>query len=447
MMKPVYAVLGPVLLCAGLASQTGRGAPEPQPGIPLNILSRHVAGTPSVDFNLLVLQYCVMCHNDVALTGNLTLQSFDIDAVVGIREATETAEKMIRKLRAGMMPPPGSPRPGPDTLTALATELETRIDEAAAANPNPGSRTFQRLNRAEYASSVKDLLGLEIDVNAFLPLDTKSANFDNIADVQMPSATLIEGYLRAAGYISRVAVGDPDADAGSTTYRVPRTASQKDRVEGAPFGTRGGLSVIHNFPADGKYVFQVTPMPSPEGQLFGRNSLNERVEISIDGEMVAVVDLDRWMSESEYAGMRLTTDSIYVRAGAKRVTAAFIRRFEGVEDDLITPIDNTLADTQIGVGGYGVTTLPHLQRFAIVGPFHVSGVSDTPSRRRIFTCRPTSPEEARPCAESIISRLASRAYRVLAGRLRNRRRGHAFAGGVRRRPEHPDHQARGAPPF
>ena len=411
MMKPVYAVLGPVLLCAGLASQTGRGAPEPQPGIPLNILSRHVAGTPSVDFNLLVLQYCVMCHNDVALTGNLTLQSFDIDAVVGIREATETAEKMIRKLRAGMMPPPGSPRPGPDTLTALATELETRIDEAAAANPNPGSRTFQRLNRAEYASSVKDLLGLEIDVNAFLPLDTKSANFDNIADVQMPSATLIEGYLRAAGYISRVAVGDPDADAGSTTYRVPRTASQKDRVEGAPFGTRGGLSVIHNFPADGKYVFQVTPMPSPEGQLFGRNSLNERVEISIDGEMVAVVDLDRWMSESEYAGMRLMTDSIYVRAGAKRVTAAFIRRFEGVEDDLITPIDNTLADTQIGVGGYGVTTLPHLQRFAIVGPFHVSGVSDTPSRRRIFTCRPTSPEEARPCAESIISRLASRAYR------------------------------------
>ena len=411
MIKPAYAILGPVLLCAGLASQTGRGASKPQPVIPLTALAHHVAETPSVDFNLLVLQYCVMCHNDVALTGNLTLQSFDIDAVVGIREATETAEKMIRKLRAGMMPPPGSPRPGPDTLTALATELETRIDEAAAANPNPGSRTFQRLNRAEYASSVKDLLGLEIDVNAFLPLDTKSANFDNIADVQMPSATLIEGYLRAAGYISRVAVGDPDADAGSTTYRVPRTASQKDRVEGAPFGTRGGLSVIHNFPADGKYVFQVTPMPSPEGQLFGRNSLNERVEISIDGEMVAVVDLDRWMSESEYAGMRLTTDSIYVRAGAKRVTAAFIRRFEGVEDDLITPIDNTLADTQIGVGGYGVTTLPHLQRFAIVGPFHVSGVSDTPSRRRIFTCRPTSPEEARPCAESIISRLASRAYR------------------------------------
>ncbi len=410
MTKSTIAVLGPVLLCLGLVAQTGRVPAAPPQGIPLTTLARHVAATSAVDFNLLVLQYCVVCHNDVALTGNLTLQAFNINAVTEARGATETAERMIRKLRAGMMPPPGSPRPGSDTLTALATELETRIDEAAAANPNPGSRTFQRLNQAEYASSVRDLLGLEIDVDAFLPPDTKSANFDNIADVQMPSATLIEGYLRAAGYISRVAVGDPEADPGSTTYRVPRTASQKERVEGAPFGTRGGLSVIHNFPADGKYVFQVALHAEPTGLLFGRNSLNQRIEISIDGEGVAGIDIDRWMSEQEYAGMTLSTDSIDVRAGAKRVTAAFIRRFEGVEDDLITPIDHTLADTQIGVG-YGVTTLPHLQRFAIVGPFHVSGVSDTPSRRKIFTCRPTSPEEARPCAESIISRLAGRAYR------------------------------------
>ncbi len=410
MTKSTLAVLSPVLLGIGLLAQAGRVPAEPQQGIPLTTLARHVADTSAVDFTILVLQYCVVCHNDVAKTGNLTLQSFNIDAVTASPGAAETSERMIRKLRAGMMPPPGSPRPAPDTLMALVTELETRIDEAVAANPNPGRRTFQRLNQAEYASSVKDLLGLEIDVDAFLPPDTKSANFDNIADVQMPSATLIEGYLRAAGYISRVAVGDPHADPGSTTYKVPRTASQKDRVEGAPFGTRGGLSVIHNFPADGKYVFQVAPHAEPTGQLFGRNSLNQRIEISIDGESVAGIDIDRWMSEQEYAGMTLSTDSIDVRAGAKRVTAAFIRRFEGVEDDLITPIDNTLADTQIGVG-YGVTTLPHLQRLAIVGPFHVTGVSDTPSRSKIFTCRPTSPEEARPCAESIISRLAGQAYR------------------------------------
>ena len=239
--KSTFAVLSPVLIFLCLAARTSRVPTESPQGIPLTTLARHVAETPSVDFNLLVLQYCVVCHNDVAQTGNLTLQSFNIDAVTEARGPAETAEKMIRKLRAGMMPPPGSPRPGPDTLTAFVTELETRIDEAAAANPNPGGRTFQRLNRVEYASSIKDLLGLDIDVNAFLPLDTKSANFDNIADVQMPSATLIEGYLRAAGYISRVAVGDPDADPGSTTYRVPRTASQKDHVEGAPFGTRGGI--------------------------------------------------------------------------------------------------------------------------------------------------------------------------------------------------------------
>ena len=367
----------------------------------------HVPETTATNYTLLILQYCVRCHNDVALNGNLSLQAFNVEQA---DQNGEIAEKMIRKLTARMMPPPGEPRPGGDTLAGLALELEARLDAAAAANPNPGSRMFQRLNRAEYVASVRDLLGLDVSVDAFLPPDTKSANFDNIADVQMPSATLMEGYLRAAGHITRLAVGDPDADPTSATYKVPRTASQKDRVEGAPFGTRGGLSVTHNFPADGKYVFQVYPHPSPEGELFGRNSLNETIEVSVDGERVAVVTLDRWMSESDPGGFTLLTDSIYVRAGARRVSAVFIRRFEGVEDDLITPIDNTLADTQIGLS-YGVTTIPHLQRFTIVGPFGVTGVSDTPARRRIFTCRPLTREEARPCAERIISRLATQAYR------------------------------------
>lgn len=408
MKKSAFALMGPALLCAGLVPQIGRRPPEPLPGIPLSTLARHTPDTASAEtLNMVILRFCVSCHNDVALTGNLSLQGFDVGAAPA---NAEVAERMIRKLRAGMMPPPPMPRPPGDTLTLLASELERRIDEAAAASPSPGSRTFQRLNRAEYAASVRDLLAIDVDVDAFLPLDTKSANFDNIADVQMPSATLIEGYLRAAGHISRMAVGDPDADPSSATYGVARTASQKDRVDGAPFGTRGGVSVIHNFPADGKYVFQVTLYPSPEGELFGRTAGQEQVEVSIDGERVAVLDIDRWMSESDPGGMTVVTDSIRVRAGARRVTAAFIKRFEGREDDLITPIDHTLADTQIGLG-YGVTTLPHLQRFSIVGPFEVTGVSDTPSRQRIFTCRPTSPDEARPCAESIITRLATKAYR------------------------------------
>ncbi|MBI2402182.1 MAG: DUF1592 domain-containing protein [Gemmatimonadetes bacterium] len=349
----------------------------------------------------------MLCHNDQARLGNVSLAGFD---VAHPERKPDVAEKMIRKLRAGMMPPPGVPRPGGDTLLALVETLERRIDQAAAANPDPGYRTFQRLNREEYRVSVRNLLDLEIDAGEFLPLDTKSANFDNIADVQMPSATLVEGYLRAAAQISRMAVGDPEAGPTSAIYKVPRTASQLERVEGAPIGTRGGVSVIHHFLADGRYLFQVMLHSAPEGELYGRTALNQQLEISIEGERVAVLDVDRWLTESDPSGMTLTTDSIYLRAGARRVTAGFIRRFEGPVDDLITPVDHTLADTQIGLG-YGVTTLPHLRDLGVVGPFATTGVSETPSRRKIFTCRPTSPAEARPCAESIIARLATQAYR------------------------------------
>ncbi|MEQ9398314.1 MAG: DUF1592 domain-containing protein [Longimicrobiales bacterium] len=354
-----------------------------------------------------VERYCTRCHSDRRLTGNLSLESFTLD---GAPQQGDIAEKMIRKLRAGMMPPPGARRPEGDTLDVLVNTLEGRMDSYAAANPNPGRRTFQRLNRAEYRAAVRDLLGVDVDVSAFLPLDTKSANFDNIADVQLPSATLMEGYLRAAFQVARDALGDANADPASSPYRVPRTASQKERVEGAPFGTRGGVSVMHNFPADGKYVFRVMLHAAPEGELYGRVQEDEQVEISVDGERVAVLDIDRWMSDSDPLGMTLLTDSISVRAGARRVTAAFIKRWEGPVDDLITPQDHTLADTQIGLD-YGITTMPHLQLFTVVGPFDVTGVSDTPTRRAVFTCRPTSSEEARPCAESIVERLGTKAYR------------------------------------
>ena len=387
---------------------------DPVPAGPREAASVVVAGEVDVpapdraeDLTGVVRTYCQVCHNDALLTGNLSLQAFEVESAP---EMGEIAEKMIRKLRAGMMPPRGFPRPAGDTLEALVQELETRIDEAAAQNPNPGFRTFQRLNRAEYASAVEDLLGLQVDVGAFLPLDTRSANFDNIADVQAPSATLMEGYLRAANHISRVALGDPDAEPNSMRYRLPRTLSQKDRVEGAPFGTRGGVSVVHNFPADGKYVFHIQPYPAVEGEVFGRTFGNEQMEVSVDGQRVALVTVDRWMSESEPTGLNILTDSIYVRAGPRRVTAAFIKLFEGELDDLIRPIDHTLADGQIGIG-YGVTTMPHLQRLSVLGPYEVTGVSDTPTRQRVFTCRPTSREEARPCAREIVSRIATRAYR------------------------------------
>ncbi len=354
-----------------------------------------------------VERYCARCHNDRLRRGDLVLEGFQI-ADAG--ENGVVVEKMIRKLRAGMMPPRRARRPEEQVLDDMLVELETTMDVLAAENPNPGRRTFQRLNRAEYAAAVNDLLGIEVDVAPFLPLDTKSANFDNIADVQMPSATVLDGYLRAAAHVSRQALGDPDAEIGSTIYRIPRVQSQKDRVEGAPIGTRGGLSVVHNFVADGEYVFHVMPYAAVEGEVFGRTFGTEQLEVSIDGTRVALLTIDRWMSESEPTGLNIRTDSIYVTAGPKRVTVAFIKQFEGPVDDLIRPIDHTLADGQIGIGP-GVTSQQHLQRLTVLGPFEVTGVSDTPTRRAVFTCRPTAPTEERPCAQEIITRLASQAYR------------------------------------
>src|SRR5688572_19643940 len=202
-----------------------------------------------------VRRNCVICHNDQLRTGNLSLETFD---VANAAERAEAAEKMISKLRLGMMPPPGVPRPGGDTLAVLVETLEQRMDRAAARTPRAGSRTFQRLNRAEYARSIQDLLGLEIDPDAYLPPDTKSDNFDNIADVQMASATVMDSYLTAASEISRMAVGDPAATATQATYAVPRAVSQWVHIEGTPRGTRGGLSVLHTFPADGEYVFSAS---------------------------------------------------------------------------------------------------------------------------------------------------------------------------------------------
>ncbi len=357
--------------------------------------------------NETVAQYCVRCHSERRRVGGLVLEGFDLAAAA---DARPKVEKMIRKLRAGMMPPSGARRPGEEVLQQVALELEAAMEDADQRAPDPGRRTFQRLNRAEYQAAVEDLLGLRVDVGAFLPLDTKSAGFDNIADVQMPSTTVMEGYLRAAGHIARLALGDPEAEPGSAIYRVPRVQSQKERAPGAPLGTRGGLSVVHNFPADGKYVFHIMPYAAVEGEVFGRTFGAEQIEVAIDGARVALLDVDRWMSESEPTGLNIRTDSIYVQAGPRRVSVAFIRQFEGVMDDLIRPIDHTLADGQIGIG-LGVTTLQHLQRVSILGPFDVTGVSETPSRRAIFACRPTTPSEARPCARSIIERLASKAYR------------------------------------
>ena len=404
--KTALLVTGLTLLGLSGGGPDHSGAPSrAAPAAALHLATS--SGHDAADLDGLVEQYCVRCHNERRLRGDLSLEGFD----TGTPEAdAEIAERIIHKLRAGMMPPAGVRRPPEDSLVLLAAGLEDRLDEVARRNPNPGRRTFQRLNRAEYEASIEQIFGIRIDASAYLPTEQLSDNFDNIADTQILSATLLESYMRAAAQVSRDAVGDVYASPSTTVYKVPKTASQVGHVEGTPLGTRGGISVTHNFPADGEYVFELDMHPSPDGQLFGLTAGVQRIEVAVNGARVALLELDRWMSEGDPTGLRVETPAIHVRAGPQHVTAAFLVDREGPVTDLITPIDFTLADPNMGVG-YGVTTVPHLRDLSISGPFTVTGVSDTPSRQRIFSCRPTAPDEEEPCAEEIIQSIASEAFR------------------------------------
>ena len=401
------AVLAALFAAAVLSVDTAartpaqEAAPAPREAVP-----------DHADLNGVGHRSCLICHNDRMLTGNFSLEDFDVGTAASSPEEALRTEKMIRKLRANMMPPPGVRRPAAETLTALVETLETVVDETAAGNPNPGYRTFQRLNRYEYERAVDDLLGLRIDAGDYLPLDTMSANFDNIADVQMLSATLLDGYLRAATEVGQLAIGNPNAAPKQTTYSKSRAYSQWDRVDGAPYGTRGGFSVVHNFPADGDYLFSMAFQHTTTGGLSGSTIRNEQIEISIDGEPVTLLAMDQWLRTSDPNGVNLEVEEpIFVRAGPRRVSAVFVRQFEGPVEDVLAPHEWSIVDTEIGDLGYGITALPHMRDFVIDGPYDVTGVSETPSRQRVFTCRPTSPATERPCAEEIVTRLATRAYR------------------------------------
>jgi hypothetical protein len=352
---------------------------------------------------------CGECHNDGLRIGEMSLDSFTVENAA---RRPELAEKMIVKLRAGMMPPPGEDRPKGDTLQVLVATLENILDKAAAANPNPGVRTFQRLNRAEYERSIKDLLTLDVDASKWLPLDTKSANFDNIADVQVPSATLLDSYLDAASEIARLTVGDAKTAITSTTYKLGRLASQTEQTAGAPIGTRGGLSVMHVFPADGEYQFAVSLHAIPTGQLFGSTApFDESIEISIDGQRVGMIEVDRGMSQSDPNGMELRAkEPVKVKAGEHRISAAFVRTFEGPVNDNIAPIGHSIADTQIGSQS-GITVGAHISEFVVRGPVKATGVSDNPARKKLFICYPKTKLEEKPCADRIIGNIAGAAYR------------------------------------
>ncbi len=353
------------------------------------------------ELNPVIGQYCVFCHNDELLRGNLSLETFNVAAA---DERAETAEKMIVKLRAGMMPPPEARRPSADILVKLAEALETVVDAAAAADPRPGARRFQRLNRAEYERVVRDLLALDVDASRWLPADTYLGNFDNMSAAQGLSTTLLEAYMRAAGEVSRLAVGNPEALSNTVKHTNPIEVSQHawDYIEGAPYGTRGGIVVTHDFPADGEYVFAVETQ-------FGHGTGFEDSDRSVDGEGVARLGLEHGAGSS----VEIRTEPIFVRAGQHRVSAAFVRKIEGPYEDRLSPHAWSFVggeDSQAWAN-YGITALPHLSELLITGPQRAVGLSETASRDQIFTCRPAAPSDERPCAEAILSRLARRAYR------------------------------------
>jgi hypothetical protein len=385
--KAVIVSVLTVLACGSLQAQANASAPVASPQ------------------RALVDQYCAGCHNDKLKSGGMTLTQLD---VTHPDQNAELAEKAIRKLRAGLMPPPGMPRPNAAAIKAFAASLESTIDRVAALDPNPGRTALHRLNRTEYANSIHDLLDVAVDVSSLLPTDDMSHGFDNMADVLTISPALMEGYIRAAGKISREAVGDPRALALTHTYSIPRVLSQVRHVEGTPIGTRGGMAVVHSFPADGEYTFRLGFYYSPTGPLFGVNQgKGQQIEIAVNGERVALLDINPAMT---LANDGIKVPGVKVRAGPQRISASFPVKFDGPIEDEYRMVEQTLVDVSVGALP-GMTTLPHLHELSITGPLKAEGVSDTPSRRKIFTCRPLDRDDDIRCAKQITAALARQAYR------------------------------------
>jgi len=351
-----------------------------------------------------VNRYCAGCHNEKLKSGNFSWSKID---VAHVDQSAEETERAIRMLHAGMMPPPGAPRPDAAATNTLISYLEGGIDRAAAVHPYPGAPALHRLNRNEYRNSIRDLLGLDVDVASLLPPDDMSHGFDNMSDVLRVSPALMEGYIRAGDRISREAVGDPQVSATTKTYHIPRVVSQMRHVEGTPFGTRGGLAVTHDFPADGEYVFRLSLYYDICGPLWGKSQgKGQQIEVAVNGERVALVSIDpNWVFTDD-----IITPPVKVTAGPKNVSASFIQKAEGPVEDVVMPFEQSLIDFN-NADLPGITALPHLREMRIVGPKNVTGISETPSKRKIFTCRPAAAADEIGCAKKIVAQLIRQAYR------------------------------------
>ena len=375
---------------------------------PLSLQSSEASGEASgAQLRAMLDEYCVTCHNERLKTAGLMLDRID---VAQIPEGAEVWEKVRRKLRIAAMPPAGRPQPDQAVVDGVVSMLETSLDHAAAAHPNPGRRILHRLNRTEYGNVIRDLLALEIDVASLLPPDDSSYGFDNIADVLKMSPSLLERYLSAARKISRVAVGDLSTPAGSVQYSVPPDLTQDNHLEGLPFGTRGGTVIRHTFPVDGEYVVTVRLGRTTWGTIRGMEFVHQ-IDIRLDGQLIERFDVG---GIGRYGGQDIiahdvdthVTVRLPVMAGPHDITVTFPKdSYAQPETDLRKPF----IKSNVNYGN--VSGLPLVHRVFVEGPFGVTGAGDTPSRRRIFVCYPVSPADEASCAQEIISTLARRAYR------------------------------------
>ena len=324
----------------------------------------------------LMNQYCVKCHNFEDWAGSLDMEGLDFDRV---EAAPETWELMIRKIRIGMMPPVGEERPDNDTLEHFAETIAHQLDEHI--ETLPASPTLHRLNRAEYANVIRDLLSLDIDVATMLPRDNSSEGFDNIAASLGFSPALVQAYTSAAMKISRWAIGDMTATESSTIYSPPPNLAQDEHIDGLPLGTRGGMVVTHNFPLDAEYDIDIGGRLFSFRRGFG-TQLNSELDVTIDGQPVKVE--------------RNRIERIPLTAGPHTITAAIIDKKQpaGVND---------IYDNYVKEG--------NISRIEIIGPFNATGPGNTPSREKVFSCYPATNDEERACAETIVEEIATRAFR------------------------------------
>lgn len=387
-----------LLLCTAGVSAAGPQTPAQTTSTAPPAAASQSSGHASV-----VNRYCLGCHNARTKAGNLSLAD-----VVGADIATNAPvwERVIRKVGAGMMPPAGTPRPDAAVLNGFLSSVATELDRAFDKSPNPGrTATFHRLNRTEYTNVIRDLLAVDIEAAEILPPDDASYGFDNMAGVLGLSQSLLERYLAAAKSIARTAVGSPLPTPDGETYRVAPDVQQHDRMAGLPFGTRGGTLARHRFPQNGEYEFKI------EVTGVGGVRAAHKLELTIDGEQVKVFEFapaDARQPNSVYEVSGQLAVRLPVTAGAHAVGVAFYRKPPDLVEQIREPFPNPrISGNEGGPGG----SMPVVTSLTIIGPHRATGPGDTPSRQRIFVCRPGAGLSESACAKRILDRLARRAFR------------------------------------